>query len=169
MAQLVFWSRDFCHMLTTYLCVACVAFMILQISIYWNLNLSFFSRWNPGSACLFDPHEKTPQVSGRSCLVPPGISNCKAQTSPVVTVVGANFRKTIFEPLAHGPFPNVFFSGSGGWGAGCKTSDRCHRVLAVGSDRQIRCVDLGCMMYIMYAHLCVWSKSKLSRGRLRMF
>eukprot|EP00434_Breviolum_minutum_P019538 symbB.v1.2.017236.t1/scaffold1342.1/size124297/9 len=33
-------------------------------------------------------------------------------TSPVVTVVGANFRKTIFEPLAHGPaFPNVSISG----------------------------------------------------------
>ena len=106
----------------------------------------------------FLTQRKKTQVSGRLCLmgVLPGISNGrKAQTSPVVTVVGANFRKTIFEPLAHGPFPNVSISGSWGWGAWCKTSDRCHRVLAVGSDRQIRCVDLGCMMYIIYAPLCL--------------
>lgn len=143
---------------------------IYDIANIYILKFEFFILFKMAPEVLpfLIPTKKTPsQQLGCLMGVLPGISNCKAQTSPVVTVVGANFRKTIFEPLAHGPFPFPFFSGSWGWGAWCKTSDRCHRVLAVGSDRQIRCVDLGCMMFVIYAHLCVLSK--LSTGRLNMF
>ena len=112
---------------------------IYDIANIYILKFEFFILFKMAPEVLpFLTNENSKTKVSSSCLMvshlefPTGKAD---PTSPVVTVVGANFRKTIFEPLAHGPFPNVSNSGSGGWGAWCETSDRCHRVLAVGSDR----------------------------------